>query len=88
MVVLARKGLNKKVVAEIFGVSRQTVWKWCKRAHHRGRESFEDRPRRPKKGKVTKKIEFSIVELRVGFRWGTARIQQVLNNLDEQLKLD
>lgn len=81
MVDMVRKGLSKKLVAEIFGVSRQTVWKWCKRAKHRGRESFRDLPRRPKKGKITKKVELSIVELRTKLGWGTARIQQALFNL-------
>jgi len=81
MVDMVRKGLSKKVVAEIFGVSRQTVWKWCKRAKHRGRESFRDLPRRPKKGKITRKVEATIVALRATFGWGTARIQQALTNL-------
>lgn len=36
---MVRKELRKKVVAEIFGVSRQTVWTWCKRANHCGRAS-------------------------------------------------
>ncbi|MEA1904954.1 MAG: DDE-type integrase/transposase/recombinase [Candidatus Hadarchaeota archaeon] len=81
MVNMVRMGLSKKAVAESFGVSRKTVWKWYKRAHHRGRESFKDRPRRPKKGKITRKVELSIIELRIKFRWGTARIQQALLNL-------
>ena len=86
MANMVRKGLSKKVVAEIFGVSRVTVWTWCKRAKHRGRESFRDRPRRPKKGKVTRKVESSIVELRLGFGWGTARIQQALVNLPKFMR--
>ena len=81
MVNMVRMGLSKKVVAEIFGVSRVTVWEWCKRAKHRGRESFKDRPRRPKKGKITRKVEATIVALRTAFGWGTARIQQALTNL-------
>lgn len=86
MANMVRKGLSKKVVAEIFGVSRVTVWTWCKRAKHRGRESFRDRPRRPKRGKVTGKVESSIVELRLGFGWGTARIQQALVNLPKFMR--
>jgi len=81
MVNMVRMGLSKKVVAEIFGVSRQTVWKWCKRAKHRGRESFRDLPRRPKKSKITKKVELSVVEIRTKLGWGTARIQQALFNI-------
>ncbi|MEM3514173.1 MAG: DDE-type integrase/transposase/recombinase [Candidatus Hadarchaeum sp.] len=81
MANMVRKGLSKKIVAEIFGVSRQTVWKWCKRAKHRGRESFRDLPRRPKKGKITAKVEGTIVAIRTTFGWGTARIRQALINL-------
>jgi transposase InsO family protein len=81
MVNMVRKGLSKKLVTEIFGVSRVTVWTWCKRANHRGRESFRDRPRRPKKGKITRKVEATIVALRTAFGWGTARMQQALINL-------
>lgn len=81
MVNMVRIGLSKKLVAEIFGVSRQTVWTWCKRANHRGRESFKNLPRWPKKGKITQKVKDSIVELRTRFGWGTARMQQALVNL-------
>lgn len=81
MVRTVRNGMGKTDAAEAFGVSRQTVWKWCKRAKHRGRESFRDLPRRPKKGKITRKIEDSIVAIRTAFGWGTARIQQALINL-------
>jgi len=86
MVNMVRAGVKKKVVAEIFGVSRQTVWEWCKRANHRGRESFRDRPKRPKKGKITGKVERAIVALRTTFGWGTARIQQALLSLPKFMR--
>jgi len=86
MAKMVRAGVKKKVVARIFEVSRTTLWTWCKRAKHRGRESFRDLPRRPKKGKITKKVELSIVELRLGFGWGTARIQQALINLPKFMR--
>jgi transposase InsO family protein len=81
MVSIVRAGVKIKVVAKLFGVSRQTVWKWCKRAKHRGSESFRDLPRRPKKGKITRKVEAAIVAVRATFNWGTARIQQALANI-------
>jgi transposase len=62
MANMVRKGLSKKLVSEIFGVSRRTVWKWCKRANHPGRDSFNDLPRRPKKGKITEKVEINIYQ--------------------------
>ncbi|KXA96319.1 hypothetical protein AKJ38_03490 [candidate division MSBL1 archaeon SCGC-AAA259I14] len=86
MVKLVRAGMGKKLAAEVFGVSRQTVWKWCKRAHHRGRESFKDLPRRSKKRKITQKVEDAIVALRTTFGWGTARIQQALFNIPKFMR--
>ena len=78
--------MRKKAVAEAFDVSRVTIWKWYKRAKHRGRESFRDLPRRPKKRKITQKVESSIVGLRTVFGWGTARIQQALFNLPKFMR--
>jgi len=57
------------------------VWKWTKRANHRGTETFRDKPRRPKKSKITPKIEEFILFLRVVFEWGTGRIQNGLFSL-------
>jgi hypothetical protein len=71
-----RRGIKKIVVARVHGISPVTVWKWCKRAFHRGRESFRDKPRKPKKRKITREVELSILTLRTVFKWGTARIQQ------------
>lgn len=78
--------MSKKAVAEAFGVSEETARKWCKRAKHRGRESFRDLPRRPKKGKITKRVKDSIVALRVAFGWGTARIKQALFDLPKFMR--
>ncbi|MFN4132766.1 MAG: DDE-type integrase/transposase/recombinase [Candidatus Hadarchaeales archaeon] len=86
VVQMVRAGVKKKIVAKAFGVSRQTVWKWCKRAKRRGRGSFRDLPRKPKKGKITQKVENAIVALRVTFKWGTARIQQALFNLSKFMR--
>ncbi|MEM3519856.1 MAG: DDE-type integrase/transposase/recombinase [Candidatus Hadarchaeales archaeon] len=86
MVKMVRAGVKKKLAAKTFGVSRQTVWKWCKRAHHRGNESFRDLPRKPKKSKITDKVEFSIVELKTKFGWGTERIRRALWNIPKYVR--
>jgi len=86
MVNAVRHGTSKGVAAEVFGVSRGTVWEWCRRAKHPGGESFRDLPRRPKKGKITQKVEDSIVALRTTFGWGTARIQQALFNIPKFMR--
>jgi IS30 family transposase len=78
---LAKKGLTVTSIAEFLGTTRQTVHRWLKRGKHRGTETFKDKPRQPKKSKVTLEVELSILKLRTTFKWGTARIQQGLYNL-------
>ena len=79
---------NKTLIAKVFGTSRQTVTYWCKRAYHKGRESFKDKPRRPKQTKLTPNIVEFILFLRAVFDWGTARIQQGLILLPEFMYLE
>lgn len=82
LIVLARRaGERVKDIARMFGVSRKTVHKWCKRANHRGGESFRDKPRRRAAHKITPEVEEFIMFLRVVFDWGTGRIQQGLLSL-------
>ena len=67
---------NISLVARVFGVTRKTVYRWCKR-----RKRLKDRKGKPKKGRVTEDVELSILRLRLTFEWGTARIQQGLFSL-------
>jgi transposase InsO family protein len=78
---LLDKGLTVTRIADLLDTTRQTVHRWLKRAKHRGRESYRDKPRAPKQGKITEKVEASILALRNSLRWGTARIQQGLLKL-------
>lgn len=64
LLVRAKKaGKKTKDIAEFFGVNRKTVWKWVKRAHHPGKESFRDRSRKPHNIKriITPVIENAII---------------------------
>ena len=83
LVNAVRRGINKNIVARVFDTTVKTVTKWCKRAFHRGREYFRDKPRKAKESKVTVEVEVSILALRNSFEWGTARIQQGLYCLPE-----
>lgn len=74
------RGVKKTSVAEVLGVTRKTVYKWDKRRKH-----LKDRARKPKESKITIEIEISILALRNGFDWGTARIQQGLFCLPEYM---
>jgi len=80
---LAKKGLAVTRIAELFDTTRQTVHRWINRAKHVGREFYRDKTRKPKETKVTAEVELSILKLRTTFKWGTARIQQALDNLPD-----
>lgn len=86
LVNAVRRGINKKIVADVLNTSVKTVTKWCKRAFHRGKESFRDRPRKPKDVKVIIEVELAIIDMRTAFGWGTARIQQGLYCLPDYAK--
>lgn len=86
LVNAVRRGINKNVVAHVFDVTVKTVTKWCKRAFHRGRESFRDKTRKPREGKITIEVELAIITIRTMFKWGTARIQQGLYCLPDYAK--
>ena len=83
---LVKKGLAIKDVAYYFETTRQTVYRWLKRGKHKGTETFQDKPRQPKESKVTAEVELSILKLRTTFKWGTARIQQGIDNLPGFIK--
>ena len=72
---------NKTLVAKAFGVSRKTIYKWNKR-----RKYVKDRKRKPKKAKVTPKVELFILALRTLFRWGSDRIQKGLWHLPKFMR--
>jgi IS30 family transposase len=73
---LAKTDLSVTGIAKAFNTTRQTVYRWLTRGKHRGLETFKDKPRQPKQGKVTSDFELSILKLRTTLKWGTARIQQ------------
>ena len=78
---LVGKGYNKKFIAEMFDVSRQTVARWSNKKSH-----FRDKKRDPKPKKITFEIEAFILAVRNMFDWGSARIQQALWCLPEFMK--
>ncbi len=76
LIVKARRnGKKVKDIAEMFDVSRKTVWKWRKRAHHPGKTNFRDHSRKPHRihRKITPNVEDAILILRDSFNWGTQR---------------
>jgi len=81
LIVKARRnGKPVKYIAEMFDVSRKTVWKWCKRTMKVGRSVYRDRSRKPYRihRKITPNVEEAILLLRDSFNWGTQRIMVAL----------
>ena len=76
--VSIRIGIKINLLAESFSCSRQTVWYWKK-------QDLRTRFDIPKNvyGKVTVDVEIAILNMRLNFKWGTARIQQGLINLPD-----
>jgi transposase len=60
----ARKGVPTSMILKIFEISRSTLSRWKKRAHHPGRESFRDKEKERKRKKITPEVELSIIALR------------------------
>jgi putative transposase len=83
---LVKKDLAVLKIAELFGTTRQTVYRWLRRGKHPGKEAFKDKPRQPKESKVTVEVELAILKLRTTFKWETARIQQGLYCLPDFIK--
>ena len=70
---LVKKGLTITRIAELLDTTRQTVHRWLKRARHVGREYYRDKPRAPRRRKVTEKVELSILTLRNTLSWGDSQ---------------
>jgi transposase-like protein len=81
-----KRKIRVNIVADVFNISRSTVWRWRKRAFHPGKESFKDRPRTSRPKKITSEVELSIIALRTAFDWGTARTQQALISLPDFMR--
>jgi transposase len=75
-----KQGKSIKLVAEFFGVSRQSVWYWKSETLN---SNFKDLPRKTKPSKITIEVEIAILYMRLTLKWGTAKIQQGLMNLPD-----
>lgn len=84
-VILRKKGLNKKVIANLLDTTRQAVHRWCKRAE-KGYKLLKDKRRKAKESKITVEVEATVIGFRNFFKWGTARIKQALVSIPEFMK--
>lgn len=73
-----RSGRTISDVCTVFGVSRQTWYKWKRRYNVYGIDGLKNQSKRPhniKNVKVTKELEKIILELRLNNRFGPMRIR-------------
>lgn len=82
MAKLVRKNYSIKFVADIFEAHRNTVSHWSKQDLRTVSNIRKANPN----GKITLKVELAIIEMRMKFKWGTARIKQGLINLPDFMK--
>jgi len=69
MIKARRNGKQVMDIAEMFDVSRKTVWKWYKRVSKKGWPNYRDRSKRPHTihKKITPLAEEAILLLRDSF---------------------
>jgi len=82
MIKARRNEKRVKDIAEMFDVSRKTVWKWYKRVSKKGWPNYRDRSKRlhTVHKKITPLAEEAILLLRDSFNWGTQRIEICLQS--------
>lgn len=71
-------------LAEIYGISRKTVYKWIERHQQEGASGLEDRSRRPQHcpRQVSAAVEEAIVAARLRWRWGARKLRVKLFEQD------
>lgn len=69
-------GLSVRRVAELHGISRQTVWRWVRRYQSAGATGLAENSRRPHSSpaRVSGDVEAAVLKLRRERAWGAGRI--------------
>jgi putative transposase len=80
-------GESISALAEIYGVSRKTVYKWIARHESDGLEGLEDRSRRPhcSPTRVSAEIEEAIIAARLRWKWGPRKLLVKLREQDSSV---
>lgn len=82
------EGMSISELAEIYGVSRKTVYKWLERHDEQGLVGLNDVSRRPhhSPNQVTAEMEAAIVAARHRWRWGPGKLRVKLCQQDSQVQ--
>jgi transposase InsO family protein len=84
MVTAVDRGVSVTDICSVYGVSRQTFYKWRNRYLEEGPEGLEDRSSRPLRsaGVIASRTEARLVEMRMAHpRWGPRRLRKELELL-------
>src|SRR6266851_5247304 len=79
------EGASISELAEIYDISRKTVYKWLERHEEQGVTGLADVSRRPHESpkQVSEAVEAAIVEARQRWRWGPRKLRIKLCQQDE-----
>lgn len=71
------EGESIAALAEIYGISRKTAYKWIERHASEGADGLEDRSRRPLPSprRVSTAVEEAIVAARLRWKWGARKLR-------------
>jgi putative transposase len=83
-----QEGMSISELAEIYGISRKTVYKWLARQHEQGLAGLTERSRRPhhSPNQVSTEVEAAIVAARYRWRWGPGKLRVKLCEQDSQVQ--
>lgn len=78
------EGVSISELAEIYGVSRKTIYKWLERYDEQGMAGLSDLSRRPlhSPSQVSAGVEAAIVEARQRWKWGPGKLRVKLCEQD------
>jgi len=79
------EGASISELAEIYGISRKTVYKWLDRHEEQGVAGLADVSRRPHQSpnQVSAEMEAAIIEARQRWKWGPRKLRIKLCQQDE-----
>jgi putative transposase len=79
------EGSSVSELAEIYGLSRKTIYKWLERHDHHGVAGLADLSRRPLSSphEVSFEVEQAIIEARHRWKWGPRKLRVKLCEQDE-----
>lgn len=80
------EGASITELAEMFEVSRKTIYKWLERYQQQGPTGLVDRSRRPlhSPNQVSGEVERAIVEARQRWKWGPGKLRVKLRESDPE----